>query len=372
VKLIAALSGGVDSAVAAARLVDQGHQVVGVHLALLPAVEGESTRRGGCCSAADARDAARVADSLGIDFYVWDFAELFAREVIEPFLSEYAAGRTPNPCVRCNERVKFEALLDRALELGFDGLATGHYAEVVHHPDGTASLSRAADDRKDQSYVLAGLTTEQLPRVFLPLGADNKTRVRADAGRRGFRVAGKVDSTDVCFIPDGDTAAWLSDRLAVTPGPIVDVPTGRVLGRHRGAEVFTIGQRRGLGLTTAPADGGRRYVVGTDPRTGVVRVGPAALLEVDRIELHDVNWHRPVTLPDSVGVQYRAHGVEQEALIEHLEGCADRPHRVRVSFARPARGVAPGQALVMYEGRTVLAAGTVTGGSDGGPGEPGR
>lgn len=371
-KLIVALSGGVDSAVAAARLVDQGHQVVGVHLALLPSTEGDSTRRGGCCTPSDARDAARVTDALGIDFYVWDFADLFTREVIEPFLSEYAAGRTPNPCLRCNERIKFEALLDRAVELGFDGIATGHYAEVVHNPDGTASLGRAEDEDKDQSYVLAGLTVEQLTRVFFPLGAGRKAEVREEARRRGFRVADKIDSTDVCFIPDGDTAAWIRERLVVTPGPIVDVPTGLVLGRHRGAEVFTIGQRRGLGLTTPPADGGRRYVVETDPRAGVVRVGPATLLEVDRIELSNVNWHRPVTLPVSVGVQYRAHGVEREAVIEPVDGSGDRPRRVRVLFAQPARGVAPGQAMVMYQGRTVLASGTVTGGSDGAPGGPGR
>lgn len=367
VKLVAALSGGVDSAVAAARLVDAGHEVVGVHLALLPASGVPPGRRGGCCTPSDARDAARVADALGIDFYVWDFADLFAREVIEPFVAEYAAGRTPNPCVRCNERIKFAGLLDRVLGLGFDGLATGHYAELDHDLSGRAILRRAVDLAKDQSYVLASLTPQQLSHAHFPLGGSRKEEVRSEALRRGFKVAGKADSTDICFIPDGDTAGWIRDRLAPAPGPIIDAVTGREVGRHEGAEVFTIGQRRGLGITLAPEDGRRRYVIETDPEAGIVRVGPAQLLEVTNIAVKELNWHRPVSLPLSTAVQFRAHGAEHSATVEvkgdldPSESSAEMPGEVNVRLVTPAQGVALGQTLVAYQGRMVLASGVITG-----------
>ncbi len=204
-KVVAAMSGGVDSAVAAARMVDAGHEVVGVHLALSQnaATLRESAR--GCCTIEDAGDARRVADVLGIPFYVWDLAARFREDVVEDFLAEYAAGRTPNPCVRCNERIKFAALLDKAVALGFDAVATGHYAQVVERPDGRRELHRAVDPQKDQSYVLGVLDEDQLSRSFFPLGDTTKPQIRDEARDRGFYVASKPDSHDICFIPDGDT-----------------------------------------------------------------------------------------------------------------------------------------------------------------------
>ena len=223
-KVVAAMSGGVDSAVAAARMVDAGHEVVGVHLALSQnaATLRESAR--GCCTIEDAGDARRVADVLGIPFYVWDLAARFRADVVEDFLAEYAAGRTPNPCVRCNERIKFAALLDKAVALGFDAVATGHYAQVVERPDGRRELHRAADPRKDQSYVLGVLDEDQLARSFFPLGDTTKPQIREEAKARGFFVASKPDSHDICFIPDGDTRGFLTPRAR---------RAARRAGRHR-------------------------------------------------------------------------------------------------------------------------------------------
>src|SRR4051812_35705234 len=216
-KVLAAMSGGVDSAVAAARAVDAGHDVTGVHLALSPSPASHRNGARGCCSLEDSRDARRAADVLGIPFYVWDVAERFGRDVVDDFVAEYAAGRTPNPCIRCNERIKFAAVLDRARALGFDAVCTGHYAQIV---DG--ALHRSVDAGKDQSYVLAVLTPGQLAHALFPLGASRKDEVRREAAARGLGVAEKPDSHDVCFIADGDTRRWLRGRLGDQPGPIVD------------------------------------------------------------------------------------------------------------------------------------------------------
>src|SRR5947208_1640518 len=202
-RVLAAMSGGVDSAVAAARAVSAGHDVVGVHLALSAKPGTLRTGARGCCTVEDARDARRVADILGIPFYVWDFAERFTEEVVEDFVAEYAAGRTPNPCLRCNERIKFEALLDKAIALGFDAVCTGHYAQLST-VDGQPELRRSVDMEKDQSYVLASLTEQQLRHAMFPLGGSIKSAVRAEAAQRGLAVAEKPDSHDICFIPDGD------------------------------------------------------------------------------------------------------------------------------------------------------------------------
>ena len=287
-KVLAALSGGVDSAVAAARAVQAGHDVVGVHLALArdragghlgvtpvgsalrPAVASVvapvPTR--GCCTLDDSRDAARAADVLGIPYYVWDFSERFEREVIDDFVGSYAGGSTPNPCLRCNEKIKFSALLDKALALGFDAVCTGHYARLEHHDDATVSLRRAVDPAKDQSYVLAVLGPEALAHALFPVGDTTKDQIRLEAARRGLAVAAKPDSHDICFIPDGDTAAWLTRRLGRQPGEVVDVD-GTVVGSHEGAFAYTVGQRRGLRLGVPAA--GR-----TAPVRAVGRTGPAA------------------------------------------------------------------------------------------------
>src|ERR687897_1089626 len=227
-RILAAMSGGVDSAVAAALAVDAGHDVTAVHLALSTAPATLRTGSRGCCSKEDARDAGRVADVLGIPFYVWDLAERFHEDVIDDFVAEYAAGRTPNPCLRCNEKIKFAAVLDKAMALGFDAVATGHHARLG--ADGL--LRRSVDLAKDQSYVLAVLTREQLDRAIFPLGDSTKARVREEAAARGLAVADKPDSHDICFIADGDTQGFLRRRLGNEPGDIVDSASGEVLGQH--------------------------------------------------------------------------------------------------------------------------------------------
>lgn len=248
-RVLAAMSGGVDSSVAAARMVDAGHDVVGVHLALSAAPGTLRTGSRGCCSKEDAADARRVADMLGIPFYVWDFADRFKEDVIDDFVEAYAEGRTPNPCVKCNEKIKFAALADRAIALGFDAVATGHYARLQ---DGR--LRRAVDADKDQSYVLGVLTPQQLSRALFPVGDSPKPDIRAEAEQRGLLVANKPDSHDICFIPSGDTQAFLGARIGVRRGNVVDAD-GSVLATHAGVHEFTIGQRKGLGLVGPAADG---------------------------------------------------------------------------------------------------------------------
>ncbi|HEX2177161.1 MAG TPA: tRNA 2-thiouridine(34) synthase MnmA, partial [Nocardioidaceae bacterium] len=243
-RVLAAMSGGVDSAVAAARAVDAGHDVTGVHLALSKNAQSYRSGARGCCTLEDSRDARRAADVIGIPFYVWDMAERFHADVVEDFVAEYDAGRTPNPCVRCNERIKFEAVLDRAVALGFDAVATGHYARLRSGADGVVEMHRAEDPGKDQSYVLGVLTQQQLARSVFPLGDSTKDDVRAEAERRGLAVASKPDSHDICFIADGDTRGFLAERLGAAPGPIVDTG-GEVVGEHEGAYAYTVGQRRG-------------------------------------------------------------------------------------------------------------------------------
>ena len=283
-KVLAAMSGGVDSATAAARAVDAGHEVTGVHLALSRNPSSYRTGARGCCTLEDARDARRAADVIGIPFYVWDMAERFHRDVVEDFVAEYAAGRTPNPCLRCNEKIKFAAVLDKALALGFDAVCTGHYARIR---DGV--LHRAADPGKDQSYVLAVLTSEQIAHAMFPLGDTPKAQVRAEAARRGLAVADKPDSHDVCFIADGDTRGFLTKQLGAAPGQIVD-QSGTVLGEHDGAYAFTVGQRRGLRIGTPAGDGKPRYVLDIEPVTRTVTVGPAEGLDVTEITATRPVW----------------------------------------------------------------------------------
>jgi tRNA-specific 2-thiouridylase len=338
VKVLAAMSGGVDSSVAAARMVDAGHDVVGVHLALSQAPGMLRTGSRGCCSKEDAGDARRVADVLGIPFYVWDFADKFKEDVIDDFVSSYARGETPNPCVRCNERIKFSALAARALALGFDAVATGHYARLS---DGR--LRRAVDRDKDQSYVLAVLTSSQLRHAAFPIGDTHKTQVRAEAAGRGLAVAEKPDSHDICFIPSGDTRAFLGDRIGVRRGTVVD-ERGVVLAAHDGVHGFTIGQRKGLGIAGPGPDGRPRYVTAIDADSGTVRVGTAADLDV-----WELTGQNPVFTsgtapsgPVECAVQVRAHGETVDAVAE-LVG-----DELGVRLRAPLRGVAPGQTLVLY------------------------
>lgn len=353
-KVLAALSGGVDSAVAAARAVDAGHDVTGVHLALSSTPQARRSGARGCCSLEDSRDARRVADELGIPYYVWDVSDRFKEDVVDDFLAEYAAGRTPNPCLRCNEKIKFAAVLERAVALGFDAVCTGHYARLVDGPQGR-ELHRAVDENKDQSYVLAVLSEAQLARSMFPLGDSTKDKVREEAAARGFLVAEKPDSHDICFIPSGDTAGFLKEHLGAAPGNIVDAETGAVVGAHDGAHTFTVGQRRGLHLGGPGSDGGRRYVVDINTASGAVLVGPPRLLEINQLEGSNPIWCGPQAhLPADYSVQVRAHGAQVPATISR-----DGDNLV-ASFAQPLRGVATGQAMVVYDGTRVVVSATIS------------
>jgi tRNA-specific 2-thiouridylase len=349
VKVLAAMSGGVDSAVAAARAHDAGHDVTGVHLALSPSPASYREGARGCCSLEDSRDARRAADMIGIPFYVWDVAARFARDVVDDFVAEYAAGRTPNPCVRCNERIKFAAVLDRALALGFDAVATGHYARLTD-----AGLHRAVDIEKDQSYVLAVLRPEQLAAAMFPLGESRKSEVRDEATRRGLAVADKPDSHDICFIPSGDTAGWLQQRLGEQPGDIVD-ETGEVLGSHDGAYRFTVGQRRGLALGRPAADGRPRYVLSISPVERTVTVGPVDRLAVTQVECGAPTWcgEQPRNLSVTGLAQVRAHGEAVPCDASVIDG------RLIVELREAISGVSAGQTMVLYDGDRVIGSATI-------------
>ena len=343
------MSGGVDSAVAAARAVDAGHDVVGVHLALSRAGGTLRTGSRGCCTIEDAMDARRAADRLGIAFYVWDFSERFRDDVIEDFITEYRAGRTPNPCMRCNEKIKFAALLERALELGFDAVCTGHYATLVEGARGL-ELHRASDAVKDQSYVLGVLTAEQLAHTYFPLGSTpSKAVVRAEAEERGLTVAHKPDSHDICFIPDGDTRGWLAEKVGTAAGEIVD-RSGTVVGSHEGAHAFTVGQRRGLSLGVPAPDGKPRFVLEVRPVTNTVVVGPKEALATSEIAGERYSWAgRPQ--PEGAfdcDVQIRAHADPVPARATFDGGL------ITVVPATPFDGVAPGQTAVLYDGTRVM------------------
>lgn len=348
-KILAAMSGGVDSAVAAARAVEAGHEVVGVHLALSRAGGTLRTGSRGCCTIEDAMDARRAADKLGIPFYVWDFSERFRDDVIADFISEYQAGRTPNPCMRCNEKIKFAALLERALELGFDAVCTGHYATLVSG-DGGLELHRASDAAKDQSYVLGVLTAEQLAHTYFPLGdTPSKALVRAEAEERGLSVAQKPDSHDICFIPDGDTRGWLAEKVGAEQGEILD-RSGAVIGTHEGAHAFTVGQRRGLKLGVPADDGKPRFVLEVRPVSNTVVVGPKEALAIGEIAGERYSWAgaAPAASDFSCHVQIRAHAdpVPAHATVT--------PDAVTVVPEEPLGGVAPGQTAVLYLGTRVL------------------
>jgi tRNA-specific 2-thiouridylase len=347
------MSGGVDSAVAAARAAEAGHDVTGVHLALARNPQTYRSGARGCCTLEDARDARRAADVIGIPFYVWDMAEQFHESVVDDFVAEYAAGRTPNPCLRCNEKIKFAAVLDRAVALGFDAVVTGHHARLG--ADGL--LRRSVDYAKDQSYVLAVLTAAQLSRAMFPLGDSTKVAVRAEAAERGLAVADKPDSHDICFIADGDTRKFLADRLGSQPGDIVEATTGAVIGQHAGAFAFTVGQRRGLDLRVSAPDRNPRYVLSISPATNTVTVGPSSALEVSTVVGTRPVWHSASTSVDC-SVQLRAHGSVFPAAVS-FDGAS-----LVAELASPARGVATGQALVCYQpspdGDIVLGSATIS------------
>ena len=352
-RVLAAMSGGVDSAVAAARAVDAGHDVTGIHLALSKNPQSFRSGARGCCSKEDSHDARRAADVLGIPFYVWDLSDRFKADVVDDFLAEYAAGRTPNPCLRCNEKIKFSAVLDRAVALGFDAVCTGHYARLDRSDEGV-DLYRAADAAKDQSYVLGVLNADQLARSFFPLGGSLKSAVREEAEARGLSVADKPDSHAICFIPDGDTAGFLERNLGTSPEDVVDT-AGHKVGDHSGSHQFTIGQRRGLRLGVPADDGLPRYVLDISPVTNTVTVGRHDELEVRDISAVRPSWTRSeLRAPWSGLVQVRAHGAPMAAQVLATDG------GLEIMLEHPATGIAPGQAAVLYEGDRVVGSATIS------------
>ncbi|HUF85705.1 MAG TPA: tRNA 2-thiouridine(34) synthase MnmA, partial [Acidimicrobiia bacterium] len=313
------------------------HDVTGVTLKLWG---GESDS--GCCSVADVEDARRVAAQLGIPHYVFNFGDDFDRQVVGPYVDEYAAGRTPNPCVECNRSIKFGRLLDRADAMGFDAVATGHHARVRRDPGGRVRLVRGADRAKDQSYVLYMLRQEQLERVLLPVGELTKADVRAHATRLGLRTAAKPESMDVCFITRGDRERFLAARAPTTPGPVVDT-AGSEVGRHDGVIGFTVGQRRGLGV----AAGQRRYVLDVDAPTATVTIGTRDDLLRGEVALEGLTFVDGPPPGHDLLVQVRAHGAPVGG---HLDDG-------RVRFERPQPRVAPGQVVALYDGDTLLGGG---------------
>ncbi|GGH59545.1 tRNA 2-thiouridine(34) synthase MnmA [Rothia aerolata] len=382
-KILAAMSGGVDSAVAAARAVEAGHDVVGVHLALSRMPGTLRTGSRGCCTIEDSMDARRVCDQLGIPFYVWDFSERFKEDVVDDFVSEYEHGRTPNPCMRCNEKIKFAALLEKAVALGFDAVVTGHYAKVISDEAGNRELHRAATWAKDQSYVLGVLTHEQLKHAWFPLAdTPSKDLVRAEAAERGFSVAKKPDSYDICFIPEGDTRAWLEEHIEMQPGDIKDTE-GNVLGQHPGSHAYTVGQRKGLAIGRPAPDGKPRFVLEIRPKTNEVIVGSRDLLDIDEIRGIRTTWAGlPVaevadflaqqprlgarSAEFDITAQVRAHA-DPVASTAHMEWVEDDEAEdgaglrleVVVGIKEELRGVSPGQTLVMYQGTRVLGQATI-------------
>ncbi len=345
-KVLLGMSGGVDSSVAAARLLAAGHEVVGVTMRLWG---GESDT--GCCSVADVDDARRAAQQLGVDHLVFNFTEDFDRHVVEPYVAAHAAGVTPNPCIECNRHLKFDRLLERAELLGFDAVATGHHARIASI-DGSLHLQRAVDRPKDQSYVLHMLDQRQLARTMLPIGSMTKAEVRAEAGRLGLRTATKPDSQDVCFITStGGRETFLGTRIPFRRAEVRDT-SGSVVGSVPAVELVTVGQRRGLQLAGAPT---RRYVVDIDRSAGVVTVGSEAELFVGSVRLGQIGWSDgPVDGP--VLAQCSAHGAVQRGVLDPAAGVLE--------WDEPQRIVAPGQSVVLYDqtDEFVLGGGTVVAG----------
>jgi tRNA-specific 2-thiouridylase len=353
-RVLVAMSGGVDSSVAAALLVDAGHEVAGMTLR-----QWRGPVDGGCCGVDDVEEARRAADRLGIPHYTVDAAEVFEAAVVEPFVHGYRSGRTPNPCATCNREVRWGWLAARARAMGFDAIATGHHARIAPGPDGRPALHRGRDRAKDQSYVLALVPPGAWGRTLLPVGELTKREVRTEATRRGLRNAGRPDSMEICFVGPGRLRSFLSARLPLRPGPVVD-REGRRLGTHAGAALYTPGQRRGLGL----AAGERRYVLRVDVEANRLVVGGVQDLCTTRVEVDGVVWHGDPPDPGhTVLVQTRAHG---EVIAARLESgpapgptgdppAGAGPLVLRLAAARPRP--ASGQVVALYDGDRLVAGG---------------
>jgi tRNA-specific 2-thiouridylase len=350
-RIVVAMSGGVDSSVAAALLTEQGHDVIGLSMQLYDQSGPEAF--GSCCSLDDLHDARRVASSLGFPHYILNFERQFRETVIANFVSEYAAGRTPLPCAHCNSDLKFSTLLERAQGLGAEHVATGHYAQVEQNTDGRWLLKRSADREKDQSYFLFSLTQEQLARAVFPVGQLTKPQVREQARRLALNVADKPDSQEICFVPDDDYASFVAkhEPAVARSGAIVN-EAGQQLAEHGGVHRFTVGQRKGLGIS-APTP---LYVLKIDPESRDVTVGPRASLERGQLTASGVNW---------ISVDAPRHWIPVSAQIRHRHTAS--PGRVRALdedraefvFDTPQPAVTPGQAVVFYDDDTVVGGGWI-------------
>ncbi len=353
-RVVVAMSGGVDSSVSAALLVEQGFQVIGLTMQLYD--HGRATARpGACCAGQDIDDARRLAEKLGFPHYVMNFEDRFRAEVMEDFADAYLAGETPIPCVRCNQTVKFRDLMARARDLGADALVTGHYARRVEGPMGP-ELHRAADMAKDQSYFLFATTGEQLAFLRFPLGAMDKAETRAQARRLGLAIAAKPESQDICFVPQGSYAELVREMRpgAAAAGDIVDL-AGRVLGRHAGIIGYTVGQRRGLGI----GGGKPLYVLRLEPATRRVVVGPESALYADRVELREVNWlggGGERVCEDGRRVRVKLRSTQPAVPARLFAGPAATAH---VLLDEPQAAIAPGQACVFYDGERLLGGGWI-------------
>ena len=346
-RVVVGMSGGVDSSVAAALLVEQGFEVIGITMRLWTEARPEGfSGRTQCCGIEDVEDARRVANRLGIAHYTLNMERPFLEHVVQPFVSEYGRGRTPNPCLNCNTHIKFDRFLDQALALGADWLATGHYARVERVDDEPALL-RGRDREKDQSYFLYTLSERALGMTRFPVGALRKNEVRRIAERHGLAVADKPDSADICFVPGGDYRAFVDERLEGRPGAIVG-GDGTVLGEHRGVQHFTIGQRRGLGT----GGGERRYVTAINADTATVTLGAEDDLLVDTLDVDECHWLTEPASRVEAQLRYRS---EPTSCVLDMTGSGT----ARLRLAEPIRAVAPGQAAVFYDGERVLGGGTI-------------
>jgi tRNA-specific 2-thiouridylase len=362
-KAVIAMSGGVDSSAAAALMIQEGYDCIGVTLKLYTTEEsggdgagtgGEAKAHRGCCSLADVNDARQVAHKLGMPHYVLNFTEAFRKEVIGRFIETYEKGGTPNPCIDCNRFIKFDLLLFRANQLDFDLLVTGHYAQVEKDPvSGRYLLKKSVDAKKDQSYVLYCLTQEQLARTRFPLGGLTKPEVRELAEAKGFINANKQDSQDICFVPDGDYGAFMERYTGkeYPEGDIVDLE-GRIVGRHRGIVRYTLGQRRGLGV----AMNDPVYVAAKDMARNTVTLGPEASLYTKALTATNINLIACERIDSPLRVRVKTRYLQQErpAAVEQTS-----PDEIRVTFDEPQRAVTPGQAAVLYDGGIVVGGGTI-------------
>jgi tRNA-specific 2-thiouridylase len=355
-RVAVAMSGGVDSSVTAAVLLEQGYEVVGITMNLFSLLRefcADETLKS-CCGRGAIEDANRVATKLGIDHYLLDLKQPFEEMVIADFLDEYRQGRTPNPCIRCNQYVKFDVLMKRASRLDAHFLATGHHARIKRDErTGRFLLKKGKDNEKDQSYFLYTMTQKQLAQTLFPIGHLTKAEVRAKAEKLGLPVAQKPESQEICFIPDNNYVRFLKERIpaAFQPGPIVD-EDGRVLGEHSGIIHFTIGQRRGMGISASHP----LYVLEINPRINTVVVGPDESLYKHHLKASGINWisNIPSRGPLAVKARIRYKHIETEAELDMLES-----GRVQVKFAKPQRAITPGQAVVFYESEVVVGGGTI-------------